>query len=143
MVHITDPSVRVVLNGIARLLKLATTITSSQQHSGCVVQAFKGTVKSPTKVFYLEPGMSVELEVGRDGLIVVDHEQPTRSPMPRHDHPSPLIMPRRRDDPVPRGDPALLSQRGSIASKREGIADVTPLPLGELPLQSELPGCAG
>jgi multidrug resistance efflux pump len=66
VVHISDPNVRVVLNGKIPLLGVGT-YRYLMTPCVCAVEAFKWDRRVSTKSFYLEPGKRVELEVDQDG----------------------------------------------------------------------------
>ena len=120
VVHVTDPSVQFSIDGSAPLRGPGYFDYSFPgKTSGFVVESFKDGRKVSGMHFSAKPGLGIELEIGRDGQITVEYEGPIRSPKPRQD-----VLP-------------------SLATNREGAADETPVPLGKLPLQSELPGCAG
>ena len=120
VVHVTDPSVLFSIDGSAQRPGPGYFDYSFPgSTSGFVVETFKDGQKVSGMGFSVKPGLSIELEIGRDGQIRVDHDGPIRTPKPRQD----MLQ--------------------SLAKKREGAAEETPVPLAKLPLQAELPGCAG
>ena len=120
IVHVTDQSVQFSIDGSVQLRGPGYFDYSFPgKRSGFVVETFKAGRKVSGMHFSASPGLSIELEISSDGQILVEHDGPIRSPRPRE------------------------SVLRSLAKMREGAAEKIPIPLEKLPLQAELPGCAG
>jgi serine/threonine protein kinase len=87
VVHVTDPSVQFSIDGSAQRPGPGYFDYSFPgKKSGFVVETFKDGRKVSGMHFSAKPGLSIELEIGRDGQILVEHDGPIRSPKPRREY---------------------------------------------------------
>ena len=103
--HVTDPTVLFSIDGSAHHRGPGYFDYSFPgDKSGFLVETFKGGQKVAGMNFSARPGLSIELEIGRDGQILVEHDGPIRTPKPRQEFFYPRNKPGHLTDPVLRGD---------------------------------------
>jgi hypothetical protein len=98
VVHLSNPDFHVLVNGNLRLTALDT-YSIFTRPSGCVVDVFRGDVKTAHEFFMLKPGMMVELDVLKDGRLVYGYDGPIRSARRRSDQAENPGLPKSLEDP--------------------------------------------
>jgi serine/threonine protein kinase len=105
LVHVTDPHIQFSVDGQSSSSGVGYyDFSFPARTSGFVVQTFKDWLSVSGMHFSVTPGLSIELEIDRDGEISVEYEGPVRAPKPRREYFYPRDHPWHPIDPVLRGD---------------------------------------
>ncbi len=107
-VHVTAPSINFAIDGRAFPPRTGYfDYFFPGRTSGFVVESFKNGRKVSGMHFSARPNLSIELEIDRDGQILVEYEGPIRTPKPRREPTFPRNIPGHPTDPVLRGDSSI------------------------------------
>jgi hypothetical protein len=121
VVHVTDPSVQFSIDGTGQRVHPTGYYDFSfpGKTSGFVVETFKHGRQVSGMHFSAKPGLSIELEIGRDGQILVEYEGPIRTPKPRREPVYPQKVPGYLTDPVLKSD-SPIHETATIPPRLEG-----------------------